>query len=88
MAIVARRLWLYPNVVVRGGTLNHPSLLVSNASESLEAFRNANSCMKTRVEVDHNTNLKCLASLEGFVKVNWDAPVDRRTRKMGIGVII
>jgi hypothetical protein len=88
VAIGERRLWLCHNVVVHGGTLSHLSLLVSNASKSLEAFCNANSCMKTRVEVDHNMNLKCLASLEGFLKVNRDAAVDRRTRKMGIEVII
>jgi hypothetical protein len=85
---VAQRLWLRRNVVVHGGTLSHLSLLISNASKFLEFFRNANSCLKTRVEVDHNTNLKWLAPLSSFVKVNWDAAADRCTRNMGIRVII
>jgi hypothetical protein len=40
VVIVARRLCLRRNMIVHGGTLGHPSLLVSNASESLEAFCN------------------------------------------------
>jgi hypothetical protein len=42
IAVVARTLWFRRNGVVLGGTFSHPSLLVSNAVESLEAYRNTN----------------------------------------------
>lgn len=42
----------------------------------------------TRPKVVSITNLSWQGPLEGFVKVNWDAAVDKDHRMMGIEAII
>lgn len=89
VAFVAWKLWLCRNVVVFGETFSHPSLLVANASDFLEAFCNADSCMKARVTVDRSYYLSQMTCpIEDSIKVNWDAIVGRHKMKMDIGVII
>jgi hypothetical protein len=58
MAVMAQNLWLRRNVVVHWGLLNHATLLVSKASNSLATFHSANSRQQIRAENDHNTNLR------------------------------
>jgi hypothetical protein len=88
IAVVARTLWLRRNGVVHGRIFSHPTLLVSKALNSLKANRSANSCQRTRPDVIPIPHLSWQGPLEGFVKVNWDAAVDKENWKMGIGAII
>jgi hypothetical protein len=48
VATMAWKLWLRWNVVVFRRTFGHPSLLVTNALDSLETFRNANFRIKDK----------------------------------------
>jgi hypothetical protein len=61
--------------------------LVSNAYDSLVAFRDANS-RKYSDKLAENLEIRWKASLEGFDNVNWDAPINRNKMKMSISVII
>jgi hypothetical protein len=88
IVVVARTLWFCRNGVVHGRTFNHPSLLVSNVVESLEAYSSVNARQMIRPETIPITNLRWQCLLESFVKVNWNATVDKDNRKMGIGMII
>jgi hypothetical protein len=77
-----------PEWVVHGGIFSHPTLIVSQALDSLEAYRSANSSQGICLEAILTSNLRLQAPLEGFVKVNLDATADKNNQKMDIGAII
>jgi hypothetical protein len=88
IAVVARTLWFGRNGVVHGRTFSHPSLLVSNVVESLEAYSSVNARKMIRPETIPIMNMRWQCLLESFVKVNLDATVDKDNRKMRTGMII
>ncbi|XP_059446463.1 uncharacterized protein LOC132178010 [Corylus avellana] len=88
MVVVARSIWLRRNALVHGKKVSPSNVVVKNAIESFEAYHIANSKIKGVIKRD-NTKVFCWeAPKDDFVKVNWDAAVDKHRRKMGIGVII
>jgi hypothetical protein len=62
--------------------------MVKKASESQVAFQSAHERLRTGDEVDIQRALCWKAPITVFVKVNWDANVDKLLRKMGIGEIV
>jgi hypothetical protein len=87
IGVVARNLRLRWNAVVYEKTVSLYTTVVSNAYDSLVAFRDANS-RKYSNKLAENLEIRWKASLEGFVNVNWDAPINKNKIKMSIGVII
>ncbi|XP_062166703.1 uncharacterized protein LOC133872984 [Alnus glutinosa] len=87
VGVVARNLWFCRNVVVYGKPNSPYNTVVSNASNSLTSFKDAN-FQKLAGTVGKNGELRWKVHMDGFVKVNWDAAVENTKKKMGIGVII
>jgi hypothetical protein len=87
VGVVARNLWFCRNVVVYGKPNSPYNTVVSNASNSLTSFKDAN-FQKLAGTVGKNEELRWKVHMDGFVKVNWDAAVENTKKKMGIGVII
>jgi hypothetical protein len=67
--------------------VSHYSTVVRLAYDSLVPFCDAYS-QKYLDKLAENLELRWKALLDGFVKVNWDAVVDKNKMKMGTGVII
>jgi hypothetical protein len=87
VGVVAQNIWLRRNSVVHGKSTSPHNKVVSNAFISLMAFKNANS-QKIWGIIAEKRELCWKALLNGFVKINWDAAVNKTKKKMGIGVII
>jgi hypothetical protein len=88
MAVVARNLWLRHNAFVYGIEISPAIMVVGCAVELMEAFQAANyrkDEVATKVLIN---NLIWEAPNNGFVKVNWNAIVDKNKRKMGVGVLV
>lgn len=86
---VARQIWHRRNSVVFGGDFAHPKTVVNIAIDQVEAFVKAEEMLTTKRQRATTT---CVRPWEkppvGFVKLNWDASVDRKGKKMGIGLIV
>jgi hypothetical protein len=88
MAVVARNLWLRHNAFVYGIEISPAIMVVGCAVELMETFQAANyrkDEVATKVLIN---NLIWEAPNNGFVKVNWNAIVDKNKRKMGVGVLV
>ena len=59
----------------------------SESSESLETYRQAYAQKDGMAERVTTKDLRWEAPKEHFVKVNWDASIDKNSRKMGVGII-
>jgi hypothetical protein len=76
------------NPLVLGKNVSPINVVVMNATHSLEAYKIANSQIKGVVVRENTKVLRWEAPKDDFVKVNWDAAMDKHKRKMGIGVIV
>jgi len=85
--IVAHKIWLRRNLMVFGGSIPSPSILVKGAKDLLGDFR------KSFEEVPNQDNEGPRAISRwskpdaGFIKLNWDAALDVRQNRMGVGII-
>jgi hypothetical protein len=70
--------------VLHGKRNSSYNSVASDAYNLLTSFKDANSYKFSRIEVEKR-ELSWKAPMNGFVKVNWDAAVDKK--KMGIDVI-
>jgi hypothetical protein len=86
---LSRCLWLRRNSVVFGGNLLPPSQVFRQGREALEVFRNSvqgpDPPQTAPPRLDRNLWQKPEA---GVVKTNWDAAIDLKGNRMGVGVII
>lgn len=74
-------IWFRRNSLIYGRNFCHCTQIVSKASETLGAFKSPNARLNGQSEGGK-------ASTYGFVKVNWDAAVDKVKKKKGISVIV
>lgn len=86
---VARQIWHRRNTVVFGGKFSSAKLLLCTATDQVEAFKKAK-------EQVHNHRPSPRRSIveswrkppRGIIKVNWDASVDSKGKRIGIGLIM
>jgi hypothetical protein len=75
--------------VVFGGIYAHPKTILRTATDQVKAFSKAEEMINTKRQRSSNM---CVMPWKkppmGFVKLNWDASVDRKGKKMGIGLIV
>lgn len=62
------------------GIFSYPTQLVKKVVKTLDEFKNASVRSKESREGGNNTVQKWKAPIAEFVKVNWDATVDRNNR--------
>ncbi|XP_059458269.1 uncharacterized protein LOC132187853 [Corylus avellana] len=89
MASVARQIWLRRNLVVFGGELTEPSTIIRWSKDQVENWCNFNK-RRTRREVtsERAPSTVWTKPPQGYVKINWDASVDKQRNRMGVGVVI
>jgi ribonuclease HI len=79
--------WNQRNHVVFGGSILLPRCLMVSARESLDAFQQA-SCIYPVSVVDASAIFsKWEKPDSGWIKINWDASVDKAAQVMGVGVV-
>jgi hypothetical protein len=85
---VARQIWLRRNSVIFGGDFLSPSALITHAKAQISEYQKAEE--GRRLTHVHRARPRCVKwerPKEGFVKLNWDAAINRRSNRMGAGVI-
>jgi hypothetical protein len=86
---IARQIWFRRNSVVFGGSFAPPKIVFSTAVDQVEAFSTATALSVPKRPQPSTTCVpKWVSPPMGFVKLNWDASVDRKGQKMGIGLIV
>jgi hypothetical protein len=87
-AITARKIWLRQNSVVHGELFTHPSQLLHEAKNSLEEFQQIHNEVGNG---PHNarelTEVKWKPPVGCMIKLNWDARLNMKERRVGIGLI-
>jgi dihydrofolate reductase len=81
-------MWFRRNSLIYGRNFCHCTQIVSKASETLRAFKSANARLNGQMKVVICRTTSGKVSTCGFVKVNWDAAVDKVKKKMGISVVV
>jgi ribonuclease HI len=88
-AVMAKKLWLRRNSLVFGGGFISPNQLMREAIISIEDFKRAN--VPTEKENDFQAipvpPVQWKAHSLGLYKINWDAAIDMKNRRMGVGII-
>ncbi|XP_059429220.1 uncharacterized protein LOC132163035 [Corylus avellana] len=86
---VARQIWLRRNAFVFGRPLLAPAEVIRRAKEQISAFEKteAGRC-KPQVPLRNHAAHTWQKPPEGFVKLNWDASIDARRQRIGIGVAV
>jgi ribonuclease HI len=86
---IARRLWLRRNEVVHGGRFVHPNVVVQ---QTITAVRNYQEIVAKGQQHGVINSLdssgKWQAPPPGWVKANWDASVDIKSGKVGLGAVV
>ncbi|XP_059431505.1 uncharacterized protein LOC132165008 [Corylus avellana] len=86
---LARRIWLRRNELVHGGLFSHPKLLMEKTELAIQEFNLAQARGEQSMPLSvEPAGVRWSAPLQGWVKANWDAALDRKSGWMGLGVVI
>jgi ribonuclease HI len=89
---ITRRIWKRRNAYVHEGSFVHPSSILEQAREELGAYEHAQGkdreSESLTAPVEEQPNQKWKAPPHGWVKANWDAAVEKKTGRLGVGIII
>jgi len=85
---VAKLIWLRRNSFIFYGPFLSPSFLNKQASASMEGFLQANAPLETEVLVGPCEKSSWIRPPVDFLKCNWDASIDGRSKKMGLGLVV
>ncbi|XP_062155257.1 uncharacterized protein LOC133863329 [Alnus glutinosa] len=85
---VARQLWLRRNALIFENLFMAPLQVLHVVKSSLEAFEEANATMGTKRRLLGNGSISWKKSPLGVLKINWDATLQQKTKKLGVGVVI
>jgi hypothetical protein len=87
-AVTARRIWLRRNSVVHGEPFTHPSQLLREAQNSLEDFQWIHNEVGSGSQNARDlTEVQWKPPVEGMIKLNWDAGLNMKEGRVGIGII-
>ncbi|XP_059450800.1 uncharacterized protein LOC132181566 [Corylus avellana] len=89
MAATARQIWLRRNSVVFGGELTDPSTIIRWAKDQVENWCTFSKRIPKREVVSGSPSPAAWTKPpQGYMKINWDASVDKRRKRMGVGVVV
>jgi ribonuclease HI len=87
--LTARKVWFRRNEVVHGGTLTHPTSLMTEAQKALEDFQRATVATHTDDTQSRSVGVeRWKPPPESMLKINWDAAVDSRRGIVGLGILV
>jgi ribonuclease HI len=87
--LVARQIWHRRNNMVFGGKFTGPKILVKTASDQAGSLYSGESTYKAQgVDARRIPHTPWSKPPPGVIKVNWDAAVEGRQKRIGIGVIV
>jgi hypothetical protein len=75
---------VWTNLVIHGGNFDHPNQLIRNAKMELEEFQRVHKRQEERGVASSTRNL---VSWQAPLNINWDAAVDKKGGKVGVGII-
>lgn len=90
MAILFRRVWLRRNEYVFEEKLSCPRKVFTSAMEGLEGYRNSKGVQRQEVHsvsAEENRHIWQVPKAD-YVKVNWNASLDLKRKRMGMGIVI
>jgi hypothetical protein len=86
---IARRIWLRRNGLIHEGTFEHPNFPVKQAQQEVELLKTLlDEERKKHGQSDNPSSSTWKAPPQGWYKANWDAGIDRKKGRVGLGVII
>lgn len=89
-AAIARRIWLRRNAMIFQGVSEHPNKTYANAIAVVDDFKR---CLKGDVKANQPQEVDVwvfpcwVKPLDGTIKVNFDAAINKNTSLVGLGVI-
>lgn len=86
-AIIAHEIWLRRNLMVFGGPIPSPSCLMKGAKELLGDYRKSSMDAANRENGSPRAPSRWSKPAIGSIKINWDAALDVRKNRMGVGII-
>jgi hypothetical protein len=87
--LVARQIWHRRNSVVFSGSFKSPKEILQMAKDQLEVFNMVNQPISKEGPGTRRTTISLWTKPPpGVLKTNWDAAVDGKRRKIGVGVIV
>lgn len=86
---IARKIWMRRNDLLHEGVFLHPKEVVTRASMSLQEYTQAQNWVPhTRPSGGAECMINWRPPPLGWLKVNWDAAVDKSNGRIGLGVVI
>ena len=86
---VARRIWLRRNEVVHGGSFMHLKKIMQQAIQAVTNFRTLrDEALLRSVPSEPEAPCPWKAPSMGWYKVNWDAGIDQRRGRVGLGAVV
>jgi isoaspartyl peptidase/L-asparaginase-like protein (Ntn-hydrolase superfamily) len=86
---LARQVWLRRNAFIHEGIFAHPNVLVQKTHSAMDDFDDAN--RRDGLEQEHATEREKAnwkAPPSGMYKANWDAALNPKSERIGIGIVI
>ena len=86
---LARQVWMGRNAFIHEGISAHPNALVQKAQSVMDDFDDA--CRKTSLELEQVTGREKVnwkAPADGMYKANWDAALNPKSGRIGVGIVI
>ncbi|XP_059441827.1 uncharacterized protein LOC132174149 [Corylus avellana] len=87
-AVTTRRIWLRRNAVVHGDSFLHPNQLLREAQCALDEYHRVNEGNSAQRNHDlERAIVKWQPPPANMVKMNWDAAVNVKEKRVGLGLI-
>jgi hypothetical protein len=88
-AVTAWRIWLRRNSVIHGEQFSHPTRLLGDAQTSLNDFQRLQNSGSTGEKTERvNDVVKWNSPPSNMIKLNWDAGMNVKEGRVGLGFII
>jgi hypothetical protein len=84
---VERLIWLHRNSFVFSSDFTPPLHLVMSAKEMVETYKQVNRWIASSAGTQESIHKGWHKPPMGWIKMNWDAALDKTVRKMGVGVV-
>lgn len=85
---LARMIWLRRNELVFSNQFTSPLILMRQVRESVDFFYVANQQKPPEMVAQGNGCSHWTPPLPGWLKANWDAALDTRNNRIGVGIVV